>query len=184
MHTSKNRLKGPKIQRGTTSKVSYILFNTLPSLTLLNKSGLVRAKAINFNSKTLNKCFSNYCQVRTRPVVFWKVTFTCIILKRCRLFKANNNHNGCVNICKDFNRTQWNLLVSRYSKMFNQIAQIITSWFIYAKLDFKLTLFSSNKLDGNGCNCKKLWKASLNRSKMKPIFVENQDCSFLFVLKN
>ena len=42
-----------------TSKVDCILFNRLLSPVLLNKSGLARAKAVNFNSifKTI-KCFS------------------------------------------------------------------------------------------------------------------------------
>ena len=44
---------------GTTSKVNYILFNKLLSPVLLNKSDLERAKAVNFNSNFLNKCFSN-----------------------------------------------------------------------------------------------------------------------------
>ena len=42
---------------------------------MLNKSGLVRAKASNFNSKSLNKCFSNYYQVRTWPVFAETITF-------------------------------------------------------------------------------------------------------------
>ena len=64
MHTFKK--KGLKSR--TTSKVNCILFNRLLSPVLLNKSGLVRAKAGSFNLKTLNSCFSNYYQVRTRPV--------------------------------------------------------------------------------------------------------------------
>ena len=65
-YLQKNSLKRPK--SGTTSKVNCILFNRLLSPVLLNKSGLVQAKAGNFNLKSLNKCFSNYYQVRTRPV--------------------------------------------------------------------------------------------------------------------
>ena len=48
VHLRKNRLKRPKIKQGTTSKVNCILFNRLLSPVLLNKSGLVRAKAGNF----------------------------------------------------------------------------------------------------------------------------------------
>ena len=69
-----HRLKRPKIKQGTTSKVNCILFNRLLSPVLLNKSGLVRAKAGSFNLKTLNGCFSNYFQVRTRPVFAERVT--------------------------------------------------------------------------------------------------------------
>ena len=72
----KNRLKRPKIKQGTTSKVNCILFNRLLNPVLLNKSGLVRAKASNFNLKSLNRCFSNYYQVRTWPVFAETVTFT------------------------------------------------------------------------------------------------------------
>ena len=46
----KNRLKRPKIKRGTTLKVNCTLLNRLLSPVLLNKSGLARAKAVNFNS--------------------------------------------------------------------------------------------------------------------------------------
>ena len=60
MHTIKNCLKRHKIKRGTISKVNCILFNRLLSPVLLNKSGLVRAKAGYFN---LSRCFSNYYQV-------------------------------------------------------------------------------------------------------------------------
>ena len=68
---------GPKLmhtKQGTTSKVNYILFNTLLSPVLLNKSGLARAKPVNFNSNFLNKCFSNYHQVQTWPVFAETVT--------------------------------------------------------------------------------------------------------------
>ena len=58
-----------------SSQHYYILFNRLPNAVLLNKSGLVRAKAGNFNSKCLNRCFSNYYQVRTRPVSAETVTY-------------------------------------------------------------------------------------------------------------
>ena len=47
-----------------------MLFNRLLSPVLLNKSGLAQAKA-NF----LNKCFSNYYQVRTWPVFAETVTY-------------------------------------------------------------------------------------------------------------
>ena len=75
MHTLKNRLKRPKIKQGTTSKVNCILFNRLLSPVLLNKSGLVQAKAGSFTLKTLNGCFSNYYQVRTWPVFAETVTY-------------------------------------------------------------------------------------------------------------
>ena len=66
MHTcEKNHLKRPKIKQGITSKLNCILFNRLLSPVLLNKSGLAQAKAVNFNSNILNKCFSNYYQLRT-----------------------------------------------------------------------------------------------------------------------
>ena len=65
MHTFKKHLKRPKIKQGTTSKVNCILFNRLLNPILLNKSGLVRAKAGNFNLKSLNRCFSNYYQMHT-----------------------------------------------------------------------------------------------------------------------
>ena len=73
-HLRKNRLKRLKIKQGTTSKVNYILLNRLLSIVPLNKSGLVRAKPGNFVLKSLNKCFSNYYQVRTWPVFAEKVT--------------------------------------------------------------------------------------------------------------
>ena len=73
-HLRKNRLKRLKIKRGTTSKVNYILFNRLLSMVPLNKSGLVRAKPGNFTLKSLNRCFSNYYQVRTWPVFAETVT--------------------------------------------------------------------------------------------------------------
>ena len=38
------------MKQGTTSKVNCILFNRLLSPVLLNKSGIARAKAVNFNS--------------------------------------------------------------------------------------------------------------------------------------
>ena len=71
----KNRLKRLKIKRGTTSKVNYILFNRLLSMVPLNKSGLVRAKPGNFTLKSLNRCFSNYYQVRTWRVFAETVTY-------------------------------------------------------------------------------------------------------------
>ena len=74
-HLQKNRLKRPEIKQGRTSKVNCILFNRLLSKVLLNKSGLVRAKAGSFTLKTLNTCFSNYYQVRTWPVFAWRVTY-------------------------------------------------------------------------------------------------------------
>ena len=74
-HLRKNRLKRPKIKQGTTLKVNCILFNRLLSPVLLNKSGLVRAKAGSFTLKTLNGCFSNYYQVRTWRVFAETVTF-------------------------------------------------------------------------------------------------------------
>ena len=74
-HLRKNRLKRPKIKQGTASKVNCILFNRLLSKVLLNKSGLVRAKAGNFTLKTLNACFSNYYQVRTWRVFARRVTY-------------------------------------------------------------------------------------------------------------
>ena len=43
----------------------------------LNKSGLVRAKPGNFILKSLNRCFSNYYQVRTWPVFAETVTYLC-----------------------------------------------------------------------------------------------------------
>ena len=43
----------------------------------LNKSGLVRAKPGNFTLKSLNRCFSNYYQVRTWPVFAGTVTYSC-----------------------------------------------------------------------------------------------------------
>ena len=70
-HLRKNRLKRLKIKQGTTSKVNCIL---------LNKSGLVRAKAGNFNPKSLNRCFSNYYQVRTWRVFAESVTYMIVIL--------------------------------------------------------------------------------------------------------
>ena len=76
-HLRKNRLKRLKIKQGTTSKVNCILFNRLLNPVLLNKSGLVRAKAGNFNLKSLNRCFSNYYQVRTWRVFAEPFTVKC-----------------------------------------------------------------------------------------------------------
>ena len=78
-HLRKNRLKRLKIKRGTTSKVNYILFNRLLSMVPLNKSGLVRAKPGNFILKSLNRCFSNYYQVRTWRVFAEMVTYVFIV---------------------------------------------------------------------------------------------------------
>ena len=75
LHLRKNRLKRPEIKQGTTSKVNYILFNRLLNPVLLNKSGLVRAKVSNFNLKSLNRCFSNYYQVRTMHIFVEPVTY-------------------------------------------------------------------------------------------------------------
>ena len=80
MHLRKNHLRRPKIKQGTTSKVNCILFNRLLSPVLLNNSGLVRAKAGNFNLKSLNRCFSNYYQVRTWWVFAESVTYLAISL--------------------------------------------------------------------------------------------------------
>ena len=66
---------------GTTSKVNCILFNRLLSPVLLNKSGLVRAKAGNFNIKSLNRCFSNYYQVRTWRVFTESVIFMQLLIR-------------------------------------------------------------------------------------------------------
>ena len=74
-HLQKNHLKRLKIKQGTTSKVNCILFNRLLSPVLLNKSSLARARAGNFNLIFLNKCFSNYYQVQTRPVFAETVTY-------------------------------------------------------------------------------------------------------------
>ena len=73
-HLRKNRLKRPEIKQGATSKVNYILFNRLLNPVLLNKSGLVRAKVSNFNLKSLNRCFSNYYQVRIMHIFVEPVT--------------------------------------------------------------------------------------------------------------
>ena len=73
-HLRKNRLKRLKIKPGATSKVNYILFNRLLIIVPLNKSGLVRVKPGNFILKSLNRCFSNYYQVRTWRVFAEKVT--------------------------------------------------------------------------------------------------------------
>ena len=99
-HLRKNRLKRLKIKRGTTSKVNYILFNRLPNPVLLNKRGLVRAKAGNFNSKCLNRCFSNYYQVRTRLVFAETVTYYLISTKYSRHSRSDKRvkHNSCFNL--------------------------------------------------------------------------------------
>ena len=81
----KNRLKRPEIKQGTTSKVNCILFNRLLNPVLLNKSGLVRAKASNFNLKSLNRCFSNYYQVRTMHILAEPVTYVYKIYKLYRV---------------------------------------------------------------------------------------------------
>ena len=78
-HLRKNRLKRPEIKQGTTSKVNCILFNRLLNPVLLNKSGLVRAKASNFNLKSLNRCFSNYYQVRTIHIFAEPVTYIVLL---------------------------------------------------------------------------------------------------------
>ena len=78
-HLRENRLKRPEIKQGTTSKVNCILFNRLLNPILLNKSGLVRAKVSNFNLKSLNRCFSNYYQVRTMHIFAEPVTYSCVI---------------------------------------------------------------------------------------------------------
>ena len=74
-HLQKNRLKRPEIKQGTTSKVNYILFNRSLNPVLLNKRRLVRAKVSNFNLKSLNRCFSNYYQVRTMHIFVEPVTY-------------------------------------------------------------------------------------------------------------
>ena len=82
-HLRKNRLKRPEIKQGTTSKVNCILFNRLLNPVLLNKSGLVRAKVSNFNLKSLNRCFSNYYQVRTMHIFVEPVTYFGMYLLCC-----------------------------------------------------------------------------------------------------
>ena len=82
-----NRLKRLKIKQGTTLKVNCILFNRLPTIIPLNKSGLVRAKPGNFILKSLNRCFSNYYQVRTWPVFAGTVTYVCTYTLRSCLVK-------------------------------------------------------------------------------------------------
>ena len=52
----------------------------------LNKSGLVRAKPGNFILKSLNRCFSNYYQVRTWPVFAETVTYYFISEKLHALY--------------------------------------------------------------------------------------------------
>ena len=55
-----------EIKQGTTSKINYILFNSLLSPVLLNKlSGLVRVKPGNFNLKTLNRAWSVFAEMVT-----------------------------------------------------------------------------------------------------------------------
>ena len=85
-HLRKNRLKRLKIKQVTTSKVNCILFNRLLNPVLQNKSGLVRAKAGNFNLKSLNRCFFNYYQVRT-----WRV-FTEPVTYVTGFAKTRHNH--------------------------------------------------------------------------------------------
>ena len=51
------------------------LYSRLLNPVLLNKSGLVRAKASNFNLKSLNKCFSKHYQVQTWLVFTETVTY-------------------------------------------------------------------------------------------------------------
>ena len=64
-----------------------ILFNRLLNPVLLNKSGLVRAKAGNYNLKSLNRRFSNYYQVRTWRVFAEPVTYRMYsnILRVCKI---------------------------------------------------------------------------------------------------
>ena len=66
--------KKAQIKQRTTSKVNCILFNRLLNPVLLNKSSLVRAKASNFNLKSLNRYFSNYYQVQIWPVFAETIT--------------------------------------------------------------------------------------------------------------
>ena len=97
-HLQKNRLKRLKIKQGTTSKVSCILFNRLLSLVVLNNSGLVHANAGNINLKSLNRCFSNYYQARTRHVfansvtnkpLFWLCQFVVFSIYSLRTYRYN-----------------------------------------------------------------------------------------------
>ena len=87
-------MKRPKIKQGTTSKVNYILFNRLLSPVLLNKSGLARAKAVNFNSNFLNKCFSNYYQAQTWPVFAETVTYPDLQQQARKLLKHGAEFEG------------------------------------------------------------------------------------------
>ena len=74
--------------------MNCILFISLLSIVLLNKSGLVRAKPGNFILKSLNRCFSNYYQVRTWPVFAETVTYIiwCRITWRTRWHKPFLNY--------------------------------------------------------------------------------------------
>ena len=121
-HLRKNRLKRPNIKQGTTSKVNCILFNRL--LNLLNKSGLVRAKASNFNLKSLNRCFSNYYQVRTWPVFAKMVTYITIycnkqyidIFIRCIVLYCSNEYCNISIYCNIVISLQYiNISMHQYS---------------------------------------------------------------------
>ena len=100
-HLRKNRLKRPKIKQGTTSKVNCILFNRLLRLSpvLLNKSGLVRANAGNFNLKSLNRCFSNYYQVRTWPVFTETVTYVLGNMLKFNRIVILKHYRVCSYVC-------------------------------------------------------------------------------------
>ena len=62
-------------QTDRRTDVISALYSRLLNPVLLNKSGLVRAKAGNFNLKSLNRCFSNYYQLRTWRVFAESVTY-------------------------------------------------------------------------------------------------------------
>ena len=75
MHTFKKSSEKALNQARNNFKGNCILFNRLLNPVLLNKSGLVQAKGSNFNLKSLNRCFSNYYQVRTWLVFAETVTY-------------------------------------------------------------------------------------------------------------
>ena len=102
MHTFEKLSERPKIKQETTSKVNCISFNRLLSPFLLNNSSLVRAKAGNFNLKFLNRCFSNYYQVRTWLVFAETVTFLIpliLIIKRCTFSCLAAFYTICCYMC-------------------------------------------------------------------------------------
>ena len=121
----------------------------------LNKSGLVRAKPGNFILKSLNRCFSNYYQVRTWPVFAETVTngmmcsalFTKTLVDTFWLTTQDVNRISQA-VARNFN---WVVLLCKildlFSDLFNKIVDFLTNLWFFKVVDllYKFVVFQTGK---------------------------------------